>query len=214
MNSSFPYPITIALIVANCIISFLAFNNNDLMNKLIFHPVTVSQQKQWYRFISSGFLHKDFNHLLFNMITLFFFGGSLEVLFKNYNIAGGAIGYLFFYIAAIIVADLPTYKKEKNNANYYSLGASGAVCAVLFATVLFDPWATLLIKFIIPVPFIVYAVGYLIYSNYMSKKGGDGIGHSAHLWGGLFGIAFMLFAYPHSLQIFLEKVMHPHFLGF
>jgi membrane associated rhomboid family serine protease len=206
----FDFPITVALIIANCVVSFIAFNNADLMNKLIFHPPAVSQSNQWYRFITSGFIHKDVNHLLFNMLTLFFFGKTLEPGFTALGIGGG-IGYLLFYIAAIAVSEIPTYIKHKNDDNYFSLGASGAISAVVFALVLFEPWGTVYLKFIIPIPFILYAVGYLFYSTYMAKKSGDGVGHSAHLWGALFGIAFFIVAYPNSIKIFMEQLAHPHF---
>jgi len=202
-------PITLALIAANCIISFMAFKNNVLLNKLIFHPPDITKNKQWYRFITSGFIHKDFNHLLFNMITLFFFGQALEPLFDAVGLS--PIVYLVFYLSAIVVSEIPTYIKEKNNENYYSLGASGAVSAVVFALVLFAPWEKIYIKFIIPVPFILYAVGYLAYSAYMDRKGTDHIGHSAHLWGALYGIAFMLVAFPESYKIFMDQIAHPHF---
>ncbi len=206
----FDFPITVSLIIANCVVSFVAFNNQDLINKLIFHPPAISQNNQWYRFITSGFIHKDVNHLLFNMLTLFFFGKTLEPGFGVLGIGGG-IGYLLFYIAAIAVSEIPTYIKHKNDESYFSLGASGAISAVVFALVLFEPWGTVYLKFIIPIPFILYAVGYLIYSTYMAKKGGDGVGHSAHLWGALFGIVFFLIAYPNSIKIFMGQLAHPHF---
>ena len=203
-------PVTFALIAINCIVSFLAFNNRDLMNKLVFHPVSVDKNKQWYRFITSGFIHADVNHLLFNMLTLFFFVPSIERIFIDGNI-GGSIGYLGFYLAAIAVSEIASYIKHKDNPNYSSLGASGAISAVVFSLVLFNPWGTILLKFIIPIPFILYAVGYVAYSSYMDKKGGDGIGHSAHLWGALFGIVFLIVAYPTSLKIFMREIVQPHF---
>lgn len=209
MNFS-QFPITLILIAINCILSFICFSNNDLLNKLIFHPVSVNQNKQWYRFLSSGFIHKDTGHLIFNMLTLFFFGQSLEPGFTTLGL--GPILYIVFYLSAIVVSEMPTYLKHKNNENYYSLGASGAVSAVVFALILFMPWSTILLKFIIPIPFILYGVGYLLYSAYMNKKGGDNIGHSAHLFGAVYGILFMIIAYPDSIKIFMEQIMHPKFL--
>ncbi len=202
--------VNLGLIAITCLISILAFNNKDLMGKFIFHPVSVKEHKQWYRLLTSGFLHADWNHLIFNMLTLFFFGGNVEKLFEMIGL-GGAVGYILFYLAAIVVSSLPSYFKHKNNDHYYALGASGAVSAVMFAVVLFAPWSTILLKFIIPIPFILYAVGYIAYSAYMDKKGGDNIGHSAHLYGALFGIAFMLVAYPESFKIFIEQLKHPKF---
>jgi membrane associated rhomboid family serine protease len=170
----------------------------------------VDRNKQWYRFITSGFIHGDVNHLLFNMLTLFFFGRDIEQVFTLANI-GGPIGFLAFYLAAIVISEIPSYIKHKTNPNYSSLGASGAIAAVVFSLVLFNPWGIILLKFIIPIPFILYAVGYVAYSSYMAKKGGDGIAHSAHLWGALFGIVFLAVAYPNSLKIFMDQIVHPHF---
>ena len=208
MNLS-DFPITITLIAINCLLSFICFSNNTLMNKLIFHPPAISQNNQWYRFLTSGFIHKDGSHLLFNMITLFFFGQSLEPGFTLLGL--GPTLYIVFYLSAIIVSEIPTYLKHKNDENYYSLGASGAVAAIVFAMVLFAPWEKIYLKLFIPIPFILYAVGYLAYSAYMDRKGKDNIGHSAHLWGSLYGLVFMLIAYPDSLKIFMEQIIHPHF---
>jgi membrane associated rhomboid family serine protease len=108
------------------------------------------------------------------------------------------------------VSVLPTYFKEKNNYNYRSLGASGAVCAVLFAFILLEPWQTIYV-FFIPVPAIVYAVLFLVYSMYMSRKGGDYVNHDAHFWGAAFGIAFTAVVRPSVISIFLNELSHPHF---
>lgn len=203
------FPITLLLIAINCLLSFICFSNHELLNKLIFHPPAITQSRQWYRFLSSGFVHKDGSHLLFNMITLFFFGQSLEPGFTALGL--GPVLYLVLYLSAIIVSEIPSYIKEKNNENYFSLGASGAVSAVVFAMVLFAPWEKIYLKLFIPIPFVLYAVGYIAYSAYMDKKGQDNIGHSAHLWGALYGLVFMVVAYPDSLKIFMERITHPHF---
>ncbi len=203
------FPITITLIAANCLLSFICFRNQSLMDKLIFHPVSIKENKQYYRYITAGFIHADGQHLLFNMITLFFFGPPLERFFAN-NM-GEAIIYPMFYFIALIVSHIPSYIKHQRNDYFRSLGASGAVSAVTFALILFMPWATIFLKFIIPIPFILYGVGYIAYSIYMDKKGGDNIGHSAHLWGAVFGIAFMLIIYPEVIPIFLEEIKHPRF---
>jgi len=203
------FPITLVLIAINCIVSFTAFSNRNLLGKLIFHPPAIAQHNQWYRFITSGFIHQDGNHLLFNMLTLFFFGQTLEPGFNDLGL--GPVLYLTFYLLAIIASELPTYFKHKNNSNYYSLGASGAVSAVVFALVLFKPWDMIYLQFFIPIPFVLYAVGYLAYSAYMDKKGNDNIGHSAHFWGAVFGIVFMLITYPKAFGIFIREITHPPF---
>ena len=199
----------VSIIVITCIISALAFNNRRLMDALIFWPPAISVKHQYYRFITCGFIHADVIHLAFNMITLFFFGKALE----NYYM--GVLGlqhyyFLILYFTALIAANIPTYLKRKDDYNYRSLGASGAVCAVLFAFILIDPWATIQLYFI-PMPAILYAIIFLVYSVVMSKRGGDNVNHDAHLWGALFGVLFTIAARPSVAPTFIELLQHPHF---
>jgi len=118
--------------------------------------------------------------------------------------------FLILYVGALIVSVLPSYFKHRNDYNYRSLGASGAVCAVLFAFILLKPWVTIYVLFI-PVPAIVYALLFLGYSIYASKRGGSFINHDAHFWGALFGIAFTIILRPQTINIFLNELSHPHF---
>jgi membrane associated rhomboid family serine protease len=118
--------------------------------------------------------------------------------------------YLALYIGALIFSNIPTYIKHRNDYNYRSLGASGAVSAVLFAFILLKPWQTIYL-FFIPVPAIIYAVLFLVYSAYMSRKGGDHINHDAHFYGALFGIIFTILLHPDVVNIFLAELSHPHF---
>jgi membrane associated rhomboid family serine protease len=202
-------PITISIIAITCIISIAGFSNPKIINELIFWPPAITNHRQYYRFITCGFVHANFMHLAFNMFTLYFFGRIMELYYM------GRLGlehYYFFilYIGALIISVLPTYFKQKNNYNYRSLGASGAVCAVLFAFVLLEPWQTIYV-FVIPVPAIIYAMLFLVYSMYMSKKGGDYINHDAHFYGALFGVVFTLILRPHLYSDFINQLMHPHF---
>jgi membrane associated rhomboid family serine protease len=202
-------PITISIIAITCLISIAGFSNPKIINELIFWPPAITNHRQYYRFVTCGFVHANFMHLAFNMFTLYFFGRIMELYYM------GRLGlehYYFFilYIGALIISVLPTYFKQKNNYDYRSLGASGAVCAVLFAFVLLEPWQTIYV-FVIPVPAIVYAVLFLVYSMYMSKKGGGYINHDAHFYGALFGVAFTLILRPHLYSDFINQLMHPHF---
>lgn len=195
--------ITLIIIIITVLVSLGGFSNYKVMNDLILYPPAVKEKKQWYRLLTSGFLHADYQHLFFNMFTLYFFVRSMEGLYANYL---GKLGFLFFYLAAIIVSDIPSFIKHRNNYEYRSLGASGGVSAVVFAYILMAPWAWFTFP---PIPAIVYGILYLAYSVYMSKKGGDNINHDAHFWGAIFGIVFTIVMDPRILSFFLEQVTHP-----
>lgn len=207
------YPVTYSLIALNVIISLIGFSNAALVDKAIFWPYRMEREKQYYRFISSGFLHADFIHLFFNMFTLYFFGRAVESYFYMYGL-GGNISYLVLYFAGMVVASIPSFIKNKNNYNYRALGASGAVSAVVFACILFNPWGMIYI-YGIPMPFIIYAVLYVVYCVYMSKRSADNINHDAHLWGSIFGLALTLLLVgalqPSLFSAMLNELTHPHF---
>jgi membrane associated rhomboid family serine protease len=201
-------PITIALIAVTCVVSWMAFNNRKLMDRLILWPPAIERHKQYDRLVGYGFIHADFMHLLFNMFTLFFFGRVMEGMIME--LAGSPLAYLGFYLAALVVSILPTYLKHQKDPNYRSLGASGAVSAVLFAFILVDPWATIGVMFI-PMPAIVFAVLYVGYSIWMDKRGGDNVNHGAHLAGAAFGVLFMVIMEPRVLGHFLQQLGQPRF---
>jgi len=203
------FTLTISIIVITCLISIAGFNNQKIINDLIFWPPAISQRNQYYRFVTCGFIHADFTHLAFNMFTLYFFGRMMEVYYMGYM---GLPHYTFLilYIGALIVSSIPTYIKHRNDSNYRSLGASGAVCAVLFAFILLQPWA-MIIVFVIPVPAIIYGVLFLVYSVYMSRKGGGYVNHDAHFYGALFGIIFTIAVHPSIATSFIQELSHPHF---
>jgi membrane associated rhomboid family serine protease len=184
--------ITLMLVIANVGLSLLAFNNAEVMGKMIFDPVRITNNKQYYRFISSGFVHADYMHLAFNMLALYSFGGFVESAFKSMFGSLGSIMYLAMYFIALVVSLWPTYTKNKNNPHYLGLGASGAVSAVVFASLLLAPTMGLYVYFIPMVGFI-FAPLYLLFSYYLEKRGSQGINHSAHIWGSLFGLAFVIF---------------------
>ena len=200
-------PVTYALIAITCLVSWMAFNNRKLMDRLILWPPAVDKHRQYDRLLGYGFIHADFMHLLFNMVTLFFFGQQIEQLMTRVM---GIWAYPVFYVSALVVSILPTYLKNQKNPNYLSLGASGAVSAVLFAFVLLAPWSTIGVMFI-PMPAIVFAVLYVGYSIWMDRRGGDRINHSAHLAGAAYGVLFMVIMEPRVLGIFLQQLGNPTF---
>jgi membrane associated rhomboid family serine protease len=177
-------------------LSLYAWNNQSIMNKWIMNPYSVHKNGEYYRFLSSGFLHADYGHLFFNMLSLFFLGSLVEKYFTYYfGETKGGILYGALYLVGIVVGNIPDYADHKNDRHYNALGASGGVSSVVFSGILFAPTITFLIYFI-PMPAFVYAILYTAYSYYMSKRNMDNIGHSAHLYGAAFGLAFTLILKP------------------
>ena len=164
--------VTIALIAITCLVSWRAFDKRALADRLVLWPPALERRHEYWRLVSYGFVHADIGHLAFNMITLFFFGREIERVMTG--VTGTWLTYPLFYLAALAVSILPSYLKHRHDANYVSLGASGAVTAVLFAFILLSPW-TLIFVFFIPVPAIVYAVFYVGYSLWMDRRGGDNV---------------------------------------
>jgi membrane associated rhomboid family serine protease len=196
---------TLILIAITCAVSFTAFGNPKMIDALILWPPAVKRNNDYYRLLSYGFVHADFTHLLFNMFTLYFFGRAME---NFYNAELGDFGFALFYVLGLLASILPTYLKHRDDAGYRSLGASGAVSAVLFAFILLRPWAMIYVYFI-PIPAILYAGVYVFYSIYMDKRGGDNINHSAHLWGAAYGVAFTVAMEPRVIGYFLGALVHP-----
>ena len=215
MNFS-DYPFTIGLIVANVIFSLIGFSNAALVDKTIMWPYRVARENQYIRFITSGFLHADMVHLFFNMFTLFYFGRNIEQIFSFYGL-GGNYAYMALYFLGLITSDIPSYLKHKDDYNYRSLGASGAVSAVIFATIVFSPWSSIYLYGAVKISAAVYAVLFLFYCMYMSKKGGGHINHDAHLWGSLFGLVFTIILIAslqsHLFTDIIDQLKHPNLLG-
>lgn len=199
-----PFDHTLSLIIITVIVSLLAFSNPKVMARLIFWAPAI-KQKQFDRFITYGFVHADGTHLLFNMMTLFFFGRAIEAFYRPYCFG---MGFALFYLGGLIVSILPSYLKNKNDYQWSSLGASGAVSAVLFAYILFSPWS-LIFVFFIPVPAIVFAVLYVAYSVWSNHRNRSQINHSAHLWGAAYGVIVTLLIEPNIFYSFANALMHP-----
>ena len=211
-------PITTILLVVTSLVSVLTFNNSELRNKLMFSPYQMERDKSYYRFITCGFIHADFQHLIFNMLSLFMIGRHIEAFFNN--AFDSSVPYIVMYLAGIAAASLPDFFQHRNNPSYAALGASGAVSAVVISLVFFEPWNIRLGFFFIPpiIPSIVFGVLYLAFSSYMAKQNRDNIGHSAHFWGGIWGFFYTMlvamFVRPDLVSLFAEKLTHPGNFGF
>jgi membrane associated rhomboid family serine protease len=185
------FSITIIIVIITTVVSIIAFRDQNVMNKLIFYPPSISRDKEWYRFFSNGLIHADIGHLAFNMIALYSFGDLIEGAFADVFGAEGSLLYIIMYVSSLAVCIIPTYVKNKDNYYYRSLGASGAVSAVMFAAILYAPTLRIGFFFIpLPIPAVIFGPLFLIITAYLDKRGGGGINHSAHLWGALYGIVF------------------------
>ena len=208
--------ITLIIVIITSLVSIGAFSNQKLLNDLIFYPPSV-KAGQWYRFFSCGLIHADAGHLIFNMLALYLFGAGqnktgVEYIFIALFGNNGKWIFLLMYLLALGVSLLPTYLKNINNYNYRSLGASGAVSAVVFAKILFDPINGIGLFFIpIYIAGFLFAIIYLFVSSWLDRKGGDNINHSAHIFGAIFGLAFTILAcitlseYP-VLTAFIDQI--------
>ncbi len=198
--------LTLLFVIVTVLVSLAAFRNVGLINKLILWPAVMNKPAEYHRLLSSGFIHADSMHLIFNMFTLYFIGSYVEHYFA---LIDNKFAYLLLYLGGIVVASLPSFFKHRNNHYFRSLGASGGVAAVLFSMVYISPWEGLYIFGILPIPSIVFAILYLIYSAYMSRRGGDHINHDAHFWGAVFGFCFTWIVSPQPGQLFLRQIMNP-----
>jgi membrane associated rhomboid family serine protease len=194
-------PISAIILITTVGISlWTMFGNRILFDKMILSPYRVIYEKKWYLVITSSFIHADMFHLMFNMLTFYFFAFKLESVLGPWR-------FLLIYFGCMILADVTTIIKQKDNYGYGSLGASGAISGILFSSILFFPKASLGIMFFpIPIPAPIFAVLYLAYCYYASRRAGDMINHEAHLWGALAGIILTVLIVPESLTWFISQV--------
>lgn len=200
--------ITLIIVIFTALVSIIAFTNHDLFVKLKHFPVAEARNKEYYRMLTSGFLHGDYMHLFLNMFVLYEFGRYVENHFISlFGLAMGNFLFLVFYMLMIIAADYPTYLKHKDNPYFSSVGASGAVSGILFMYIILNPWAMLGLFAIIPIPAIVFGALYLWYSSWASKHSHDLVDHDAHFYGAIAGILLLFAIQPGILPLFLNKLM-------
>ncbi|MUP36232.1 rhomboid family intramembrane serine protease [Labilibaculum euxinus] len=199
---------TIIIIAITVLISVAAFKKVELLYKYQFNAYQILKRNQWYRILTYGFLHANWDHLLVNMVVLFFFGRVLETYFNYYFGASAVLYFILLYVGAIVFSTLYDLKKHREHYHYNAVGASGAISAVVFAAIFFAPLENIYFMFFIPIPGIIFALGYLYYSYYMSKKNLDNIGHSAHFYGALFGFLFPILIKPQLFSLFLQQILN------
>ena len=201
---------TILILIITVAISIAGFSNEQIINKLILWPRKMDNPAEYYRLLTSGFIHNDWNHLIFNMITFYFIAPSVEFLMAI--IGKPSEMFVLLYLSAIVISSLPSFVKNRNNSYYRSLGASGGVAAILFFTIYYSPWSLIRILFIpIGIPSIIFGGLYLAYEAYMSKRGAGNVNHDAHFIGSIYGLLFALVVDPSHGMSFINAIMSPHY---
>jgi membrane associated rhomboid family serine protease len=196
-------PVATGIIIITVLFTlFTWYKRGDLFDKFLFYPYRIKRSNSWYEFITHGFLHGSMGHLIFNMLTLFFFGFSLEMMI-------GSVWFAILYFVCMVIASLPDYIRQSDNPEYRSVGASGAISGILFSAILFFPYMDLMMIFLpIPIPAPIFGLLYLAYSWFGDRHGQDNIGHNAHLWGALAGLVITALVWPESLQGFMEWISY------
>ncbi|AJA70770.1 MULTISPECIES: rhomboid family intramembrane serine protease [Myroides] len=185
--------VTLILLGLNGLVTYKGLNDFSFFNQYCFDINQINRGER-YRFITSGFLHVDWMHFAFNMLTLYFFA---DIIIQ----VSGVLYFLIVYVASLLVGNILTYQFYKNQPHYRAVGASGAIMGVLYASIMLNPSMSLYMFFIpIPIPAYIFAVGYLLYSLYGMKKNNDGIGHTAHIGGALAGLILIVLKYPILIQ--------------
>lgn len=201
--------ITYILIAINCIVSIYAFSDRNFFEKYLFNPYSLNNdKKQWYRIFTHAFLHADYGHLFMNMLSLYYLGLPLEQqIFPGLFPGHAEYYFVLLYVGGIMASSFPSFEKHKNNPAYSSVGASGAVCAVVFSFILIAPTAQMGMLFIpVRIPAAIFGALFLGISWYLGKRGGGRIAHDAHLWGSIFGFLFTLVLKFSLLHDFIVQV--------
>ena len=186
--------ITYIILAVTVAVSIACFNNYSLFNKLSYSPYRMTHSGEWYRIVTHGFVHADWTHLIVNMFTFLSFGVYVENWFTGLGFSGAS--FLLLYFGGMIAASIYDLWKYRNNVYYTSIGASGAVSAILFTAIFLNPWDKIYFFAIVPIPGIVFGFVYLFYCQYMAKRGGDNINHNAHFYGAVFGLVFPILLEP------------------
>lgn len=198
----------LVIIVITSLVSILCFTGTLPFNRLKFSAYDIWHRRRWYQMLSYGLVHGSWGHLLFNMLTLYFFGEVLEKYFgAAFGHPAGVVLYVVLYVSAIAVSTIGDLVKYRDDPCYSAVGASGAVSAILFASILFEPKMGIYLYFIpIPIPGYIFAPLYLLYCWWAARKNADNIGHSAHFWGAVYGLVFPLLLRPDLIVHFLNSL--------
>ena len=193
-------PVASIIFVITLLTSFLAFSNPEIYESLILSPYQVYRKQKLYTLFTSGLIHKDWSHLFFNMLSYYFFAFNLERIMGHWQFA-------VLYLVSLVLSDLPTVMKHREDFWYRTLGASGAISAVVFSFIMFDPMTKMIIfPLPIPIPAILFGVLYLAYCVYASRQEIGTINHDAHFYGALNGIIITIILYHQVVPNFFEQL--------
>lgn len=198
---------TYGLMAVIGLVTYVAWKKPELHAKLMLNPYQTIEQNQYWRLLTSGFVHNSPMHLFLNLFTLYFFGTAIERIFTVYFGETGLILYLLLFLTAVVVANIPTMIKHKHNPGYNSLGASGGVSALVLAFILFDPVRDLCLYAIVCLPGYILGAIFILYSIVMGRRGKDNINHDAHLWGAIYGLIFIIILKPSTIESFLNAII-------
>jgi membrane associated rhomboid family serine protease len=200
--------LTLILIILTGISSYAAFRDPVMRYRSLFLPAQMHQNGEWYRFLTHGFVHRDWLHAGMNLLVLWMFGEVVETQFRMRFGAAGPLLFVGLYLGGLLASSLPVYAKRRNDPGYAALGASGAVSAVVFSYIVFFPLQDICLYFVLCLPSALMGVVYLVYSSYMDRRGGDNIAHDAHFYGALFGLLFTVAVKPELALSFAEQIAY------
>ena len=195
------------IIAFTALISIVALKDHAVMEKLWFAPFEMNVSKDWFRFLTHGFVHGSVPHLAINMFVLWMFGTSVQDAYADLTHSSGFLPFILLYFGGIALSSIPGYYKHRWDPTYKAVGASGATSAVVFSYILMFPLNKLMLIFVpIPTSAWIFGILYLGYEFYMSKRGKDGIAHDAHFYGALYGILFTSVLDPHAFPMFIQAI--------
>lgn len=199
--------ITLFIIVVTGLVSYQCFTHPELFHKLMHNPYAVFHKKEYSRIITHGFVHGSWPHLILNMYVLYMFGGLVEEIFSH-SYALGRSYFVLLYFGGMVCATIPSMLKHRDNVNYNSVGASGAVSAVVFSSIILNPLMEMGILFIpFMIPAFIFGPLYILLEYYLDKRNSSPIAHDAHIWGALFGVGITIIIDPALIPRFINQVM-------
>ena len=199
----------LGIIIITSLISILAFSNQSLFNRLCFSPFGIKHGKEGWRFVSYALVHAGWAHLFINMFVLYSFGDAILDTFRYFFDAKAYLYFLLLYLGGTAFSVLFDFRSHRDNPSYSAVGASGAVSAIVFSSILVYPAGKIILFPIpFPLPSVVFGVLYLIYSAYMARRGSDNIGHNAHFWGAIFGVVFTIALRPALAMDFISQIQN------